>query len=210
MNKKYHIQITRKSLKDLVSERALETIIKGNIKQDRPAMLYGHDHIHFDSNAFFTGFNYIKEQQQLAFDYLMLSNTSQAWESFGRVLHSWQDFYSHSNYIKLWRQDHKNTPPHKVICDDQQILNHFALKSGKIYGIFELLSMLPLISYIMKPMMPSDSHARMNLDSPASGPDFYYAYWAALKRTNKAFEKFVYKIGMIDNQQDLIIRFKDK
>ncbi len=44
---------------------------------------------------------------------------------------------------------------------------------------------------IVIPLLPRDSHAWMNLDSPARGPGFAYAFAAAVKRTRYEYERTV-------------------
>lgn len=210
MQTKYHIEITRKALEGFFSEKALVTIINANIRQDRFVYQIGHDDIHFDGSAFDPGFEYLANQAQMVIGHLKQAELEPAWEAFGRHLHSWQDFYSHSNYVKLWQRDHQGDSPEEIGINDQKILNHPELKSGKNYGLVEFIALLPILSRIVKPLMPSDSHAKMNLDSPDSGKDFKFAYWAAMKQTEAAYVNIVQSLSEIDGSQNMIIRFKDQ
>lgn len=210
METKYHIEITRKALADQFSENALTKIIKANIKQDRISYMLGHDYIHVDGSAFEESFEYISTQEKLIYTNMMSSNYVEAREAFGRLLHTWQDFYSHSNYISLWLANHQNCPPEDIIMDDPEIINHPQLQSGKNYGLIEFLSMLPVISNLIIQLMPPDSHARMNLDGPSSSPKFSYAYWAALKRTKKAYEQINQQLMDMRASENIISHFNDK
>lgn len=210
MNTKYHIEITRKALESHFSNQALERIITANIRQDRVAYMLGHDHIHFDGSAFNAGFRYIADQEKLLLDHLALSDYNQAQEAFGRVIHSWQDLYSHSNYVQLWLQTHPHQPPEKIVANNPDIINHPSFASGKNYGLIEFLSMVPVLSSLIKPRMPSDSHAIMNLDSPSSGPNFYFAYWAAYKATQAAYENLMEKLRQMEPSQNISNHFKEK
>jgi hypothetical protein len=210
MQTKYHIEITQKSLEGYFSEKALATIVTANIKQDRFEYQLGHDYIHFDGSAFEPGFEYLANQMQMVIRHLKQAEYKSAWEAFGRHLHSWQDFYSHSNYVKLWQKDHENSAPDEISINDKKILDHPELRSGKNYGLVELLALLPILSKLIKPLMPSDSHAKMNLDSPASGDDFYFAYWAASKQTEAAYASIVQSLSVLEGGQDLISCFNDR
>jgi hypothetical protein len=210
METKYHIEITQKALESHFSNQALERIIKANIRQDRVAYMLGHDHIHFDGSSFNAGFRYIEDQEKLLLGHLALTEYHQAQEAFGRMLHSWQDLYSHSNYVQLWRQTHTHQPPETIVANNPNIINHPNFVSGKNYGLIEFLAMVPVLSSLINPRMPSDSHAKMNLDSPASGPNFYFAYWAAYNATQAAFENLIEKLNQIDPSQNITIHFKEK
>ena len=210
MNTKSHIEITRKALENHFSSKALERIITANIRQDRVAYMLGHDHIHFDGSTFNAGFRYIADQEKLLFEYLNLKEYHQAQEAFGRITHSWQDLYSHSNYVQLWRQTHAHQPPEAIIPNNPDIFNHPNFASGKNYGLIEFLAMVPVLSSLIIPRMPSDSHAKMNLDSPASGPNYWFAYWAAYKATQAAYENLIEKSYQINRWQNIINHFKEK
>ena len=191
MKTKFHIQITKNVLREYFSEDTVKKIVLANIKQDRPKFQFGHDYIHFDSNAFPEGFEYISQQIRLLETSISDDEMEQAWHSLGRILHSWQDFYSHSNYVELWIQKTENPKPEEIDWDDQEIINSSNLQSGKNYGIIEFIALLPGISSLVKPFMPADSHAKMNLDGPNSGPAFGYAYIAAKMKTKEVVEQII-------------------
>jgi hypothetical protein len=107
------------------------------------------------------------------------------------LTHTAQDFYAHSNYIPLWlaRQPEGALPaPSEVEPMDPDLIRSPALRSGKVYWLELLTMILPLKPLIM-PLLPRDSHAWMNIDSPERGPSFPYAFQAAVKRTAIEFEK---------------------
>lgn len=191
MISKYHREITHAALSKHVSEKALKTILKANLGQDRLTNQIGHDHLHFDSNTFEEGFAYIAHQEYLVIFNSKQENYSDARKAFGRLIHTWQDFYSHSNYVRLWLDKNNNKDPHEIDFDDQEIIKHPDLKSGVNYGIIEYFALLPVLSNLIKPHMPADSHAIMNLDTPSSGPAFSYVYYAALKRTQSALDSIL-------------------
>jgi hypothetical protein len=57
-----------------------------------------------------------------------------------------------------------------------------------VYWLELLTMVLPLKPLIM-PLLPRDSHAWMNIDSPERGPHFPYAFQAAVKRTAIEFKR---------------------
>ena len=196
----YHIEIMLSAL-DGFSPRALSAITNANIYQDSPRGQFGHDEYHFDNNAFDKSYAYMEEQRRLTTSSLQSNDAPAAWSAFGRMSHSAQDFYAHSNYITLWLSffDGKPPPaPHEIDPVDATLLNSPHLRSGKIYYPFEVLYYVrPLRPHVLS-LLPRDSHAWMNLDSPEQGFKFDYAMQAAIKRTKIEFEKttFDFSEGM--------------
>lgn len=203
----FHIEIMYLALNDMFSPRALEKMIEANLKQDRLLGQIGHDEYHFDNNAFEKSYAYIGEQRALTVSSLMASDTSAAWAAFGRLTHTAQDFYAHSNYIVLWlshRSDGAIPTPSEVDPLDLDLINSPALRSGKVYFLEALTIILPLKPLVMS-FLPRDAHAWMNLDSPERGPNFQYAFEAAVKRTKIEFERTTKDLPM-----DLFALFVDK
>jgi hypothetical protein len=210
MKTRYHIQITQKALFQHFSEQALQVIIKANINQDRIKYQFGHDHFHFDGSAFKAGFAYIKDQEDLIIKNIKQEEFGEARKALGRLTHTWQDFYSHSNYVQLWIEKNKDLPPERITPADTADLHRSDLRSGKNYGIIEFLAMVPGISNLIQPHMPADSHAKMNLDSPASGILFQFAYWAAYKQTIAVYDRLMLLFDNNGIDQDKISLFKDQ
>jgi hypothetical protein len=65
------------------------------------------------------------------------------------------------------------------------------LHSGKLYYPLGVLSFIPLVKRFVIPLLPTDSHAHMHLDSSERGVRFEYAFEAAVKRTRYEFDKTV-------------------
>jgi hypothetical protein len=198
----YHIEIMIESLGDSVSPRALGVMTKANLRQDRFTGQFLHDEFHCDNNAFAKTYAYIEKQRALVIDSLRKKDAVPAWQAFGRLTHSVQDFYAHSNYVGLWlnRFDRKTPPPPGEIDPLHPSLIHSPhLRSGKTYNPFELLYFIKRIRRYVLLFIPRDSHAWMNLDSPEQGFKFDYAMQAAVKRTRIEYEK-----TMKDLQKELI------
>jgi hypothetical protein len=191
MLKKYHVEIMRLALSDTFSRRALEVMMKANLKQDGLRGQIGHDEYHFDNNAFEKSAAYIEEQRALVISFLVANDVSSAWSAFGRLTHGVHDFYAHSNYIELWlayQPEGSFPPPRMVDPLDPDLIGSAALRSGKVY-VLEALTLMPILKPLVMPLLPRDSHAWMNIDSPEHGASFDYAFHAAIKRTKIEFER---------------------
>ena len=187
-----HVAITRNALAGSFSDRALDIIIAANLRQDRLFALIGHDEYHFDSNAFDQSYAYLEEQRALTVSYIETNDVPSAWSAFGKMLHAIQDFYAHSNYIDLWlscQPDGALPTPSEVDPLDEDLIHTRALRSGRVYLPFEALYFVRAFRPLILRILPRDSHAWMNLDSPEQGPNFIYAFQAAVKRTKIEFDK---------------------
>jgi hypothetical protein len=188
----YHRQILAEALSEQFSPQALAAIAKANAKQDYLRGQIGHDEFHFDNNAFEESFAYIAENRAQVRAALQRGDAQAAWAAFGRLSHTAQDFYAHSNYVPLWlaKFEGKSAPPAaEIVHDDEEILRSPALRSGKLYYPLELFSYLPLIGGFVLSRLPKDSHAWMNIDSPKRGEFFAYTFAAAVKITRDELNK---------------------
>ena len=185
-----HEEMTREALGEHFSPRALEIIIAANRKQDAIRGQIGHDEFHFDNNAIEKGLRYINEQRGFVLASLLSPGVLSAWIAFGRLTHTAQDFYSHTNYISLWLDQHPGTPPTPPEIDPVQksLIRSPNLRSGKIYLPMDALYFVPFLRKFALKLLPEDSHGKMNLDSPKQGPRFEYARAAAVKRTQHEFD----------------------
>jgi len=188
----YHIEIMIASLGNHFSPRAIAAVSNANIYQDRISGQFGHDEFHFDNNAFKKTYAYIEEQRALVIAAMQKKDVFSAWAAFGRMTHTQQDFYAHSNYITLWvdRFDGRPLPPPTEVDPlDSNILNSPDLRSGKTYYPFEFLYFMRGTRRFSLSILPHDSHAWMNLDTPEQGFKFDYAMQAAIKRTVIEYER---------------------
>lgn len=191
MLKSVHAEMIHLALDDQFSPGALERIIAANLYQDRPRGQVGHPEYHFDDNAFEKSYAYIEDQRALTVSSLKTNDAPAAWSAFGRLIHTAQDFYSHSNYVDLWLSLQPNgaiPAPDEIDPVNPDLIHSLALRTGRIYPL-DYLTFFPILKPLVVPLLPRDSHAWMNLDSAARGPNFYYAFQAAVKRTKIEFEK---------------------
>ena len=194
MLKPYHIDMTRLAVGEQFSSNAFEKIIAANIYQDRVLGQIGHEEYHFDGSAFEKSYQYVEGQRTLTVSSLRAGDTASAWSAFGRLTHAVQDFYSHSNYVDLWLSHQSNgtvSTPSEIDPADPDLLNNPSLNSGRIYLPLEAFYHFHMLRPLLLRILPRDSHAHMNLDSPAQGPNFEYAFQAAVKRTKIEFEKTI-------------------
>ena len=185
-----HDEMTREALSSRVSPRALEIILAANRKQDALPGQIGHDEYHFDNNAIDEGHRYINEQRGHVIASLLSPGVISAWIAFGRLTHTAQDFYSHTNYVSMWLDQHNGTPPAPPEIDPVQksLIESPSLHSGKVYLPMDVLYFIPPFRKLSLALLPRDSHGWMNLDSPKQGSKFEYARAAAIKRTQHEFD----------------------
>jgi hypothetical protein len=192
MLKPYHIEMTRLALGEHFSSDALQKITDANLHQDRLLGQVGHDEYHFDGSAFEKSYAYVEEQRALTLSSLLANDVLSAWFAFGRLTHAVQDFYSHSNYVDLWLTSRANgtvPAPSEIDPAAEDLLNHRTLHSGYVYLPLEAFYHFHWLRPLLLRILPHDSHAWMNLDSPKQGPNFAYAFQAGIKRTKIEFEK---------------------
>jgi hypothetical protein len=189
---RYHISITRKALSDHFSPNALKAILAANVRQDNLLTgQIGHDEYHYDNNAIAESDAYLEEQRALTLFSLEGNDLPAAWASFGRLIHTAQDFYAHSNYVDLWlsRFNGQTPPPPPEIAPVLDELIHSPdLRSGVLYYPLEVFSFIPILKHFVIPRLPADSHAHMHLDSSKRGFRFAYTFEAAVKRTQHEFD----------------------
>jgi hypothetical protein len=186
MLKHIHTEITREALSGRFSPRALEIIVASNFRQDALSGQIGHDEYHFDNNAMDASYRYINEQRGYVLASPLLLDNSSGWPAFGRLIHTAQDFYAHTNYVSLWLSHYKDTtppPPPEIDPVEKSLVHSPDLHSGKLYYPLGVLYFIPAFRKLTMSILPRDSHAWMNLDSPECNLQFEYARAAAVKRT---------------------------
>jgi hypothetical protein len=191
MLKPVHKEITLRALGETFSRRALDAIIRANLHQDILPAQFGHNEFHFDNNDFEGSRAYIEEQRARIKPALEQGQVLSAWQAFGRLTHTAQDFYAHTNYVDLWLVCQPNglrPAPSEIDPLDDALVDNPVLRSGKFYYPLEAFSFVPGLNKLVIPLLPRDSHAWMNLDSAKRGPMFEYALHAAIKRTKYEFD----------------------
>jgi len=205
VKEKYHHQITLEALGQHMDGSALETVIAANLGQDALRYQFGHDHFHYDNNSFSVADAYVDELRQQVLAALQRADATAARESFGRLTHTVQDFYAHSNYVALWRERHPDAAAQEIEPELQELRNDPRLRSGRLYYPLEALSFVAALKPLVLPALPRDSHAWMNLDGP-DRPGFEPAFAAAVKRTHAEYLRLV---AGLTSQQVALFTGKD-
>lgn len=92
-----HKRITEKALRPILKAEALKTVTRANLLHDIHVLT---SEYHFDNCRFKAGIRYIEAQYSLAVSQAN-RDSRKALKAFGRVIHTVQDFYAHSNWIEL-------------------------------------------------------------------------------------------------------------
>jgi hypothetical protein len=128
-----HAEMTRKALDKIFDPGVLDHVIRANKKQDAIKGQMGHSEYHFDNNKISESLKYLQEQRDSVFLSLHRKELGLAWVAFGRLLHTAQDFYAHTNYVSLWLdQFEEGAWPSVDEIDplDERTLSHSRLRSG--------------------------------------------------------------------------------
>jgi hypothetical protein len=194
MQARYHREITTLAIGERFSPEALAEVIRANLGLDRLAGQIGHDEYHFDRDAFRESLDFVEKNRRAVQAGLEKGDGHAARRGLGRLTHTVQDFYAHSNYVRLWldRFPPQAAPrPEAIEALDAELLASPELRSGKLYFPLEVLYFVPGLRKWVLPRLPRDSHAWMNLDGPDREPYFSYAVQAAIQRTRTEFERTV-------------------
>jgi hypothetical protein len=186
MNSEYHIQLCRNAFGDRFSQRALTIIGKANTGQDNIPGLLLHPEYHYERLA--DGKQYIQEERGRAIDAIKRHAPEDAWRAFGRLLHAAQDFYAHTNYVRLWAGhfgEDDLPPPEQFDGLNASLLGDERLEACKTYLFRDYAYFVPFLRAWVLADIPDDSHAKMNLDNPGQGPLFTYAMAGALQSSQR-------------------------
>ncbi len=203
MYTQYHISMTREALENHFSESSLKTIIQANILQDNLSGQIGHPEYHFDDCAFKESNAYILSLRKDIQKMILSGDVQSAWQSFGKLTHAAQDFYSHSNYINLWAAWTENVDRKTINADEillPLLLEDSRLISGRFYSPWELITFLPWVGRKLARFFPDDSHARLNKDSPHRSTLFPIVYQAAVLRTNYEYNEVIKILAPIEQR----------
>ena len=151
---------------------------------------------HFDNCDFASSLRYIEEQHTLIAE---TDDPHAMRRALGRLTHTAQDFYAHSNYVDLWLNQHGGlgrTRPGDINGLDPDLHHSPQLRSGWFFWWRDIIYYLPLLrNFAKKYLVFADSHEAMNLDAPRSGPKFWYAIVAAKQRTVAEYHRVVQTLG---------------
>ena len=193
----YHTLATYNAVGARFDDLALLQIIEANHAQDTILNQF-RGHLHFD-NHIAQGRAYVEAERR---NMGRLAATTDAGAllraAFGRLCHTTQDFYAHTNYIRLWLACHggfDHTLPADIDALDASLMNHPDLRTGTFFLWRDWVYHVPGINrYARRIHVPAGSHEAMNLDAPTRGPEFAYAFRAACQRTQHEYQLAVQTI----------------
>ncbi|MBP7963603.1 MAG: hypothetical protein KA003_16580 [Caldilineaceae bacterium] len=196
MNLPYHIEIVEKALADRFRPQALEELILANLAQDDLPGLLLHPERHFDNDLIPQALAYIqKEHDQIVASAGAEDGGQSMRVAFGRLTHTAQDFYAHSNYVDLWLAHHGGldvTAPDQIDGVDPTLLTSPALRTWHFYLWRDGVYYIPIIRELARRIyMAPNSHEANHLDDPSRGPKFAYAMQAAQDRTRQEYERAI-------------------
>lgn len=202
MEANYHRQMLNDVLGTHFNQTDLNRITRANLHQDWP-MGQLHPEYHFDSSTFAEGTAYINQQRQLVVDSLRAKMREDALAALGRLTHTRQDFYAHSNWVSLHVKQRGGTthclPDDIPLCLNPQTEPN--LISGTANIPRYLVYRVPLLGALVKRFyLPADSHEAMNLDNPQQGALFAYAISAATRHTQLEFETLLAEIEEVGGE----------
>lgn len=193
MKKLIHIEINLLALGKSFSQSALAEISAANIGQDALKYQLGHDHYHYDNSSFSESDKYCESLRQETQDLIKQGNPTKARIAFGKLTHTVQDLYAHSNYVNLFREAYPAVAAEEIDPLIEVILTDPKLISGKLYYPWEAITFIPGLPAGVAKIFPADSHAMMNKDDPTK-EHYEYAFFAAVKRTVLELEKMFEKL----------------
>lgn len=201
MLSQYHVEITNRSIGSFFSPAALREIVGANVGQDSLRSLFGAEpHRHVCDCTLTQSLTYVDGE------HARIADLSQAPDgvreqraAFGRLLHTVQDFYAHTNYVALWLAEtggaeRIDTAAIKGL--DPQILAHPSLRIAQWVAWRDPFYYLPLVGNVMRRFwLPEESHEAIHLDSPDRGSLFPLALRVACQHTLVEYWRAVKAIG---------------
>ncbi len=198
---RYHAQATRQILGNVFDTRALRQIIAANVWQDSLQGLFGADpHRHFCDPHLARSWAYVEEEHARIVDLVGQPDAgTRQRAAFGRLLHTVQDFYAHTNYVDLWLA--RMGWSRDIDGLDAELVVSPELRVGEWVFWRDSLYYIPLVGSLLRRVwLPAGSHEAMNLDSPAQGPRFALALEAARQRTLVEYRRVVAAIAAAGGQ----------
>jgi hypothetical protein len=209
MLSQYHIEITKRSLGPYFTPATLQEIVGANIGQDSLLSLFGVEpHRHVCDCTLTQSLAYVEDEHARIAE---LSQTPggerEQRAAFGRLLHTVQDFYAHTNYIALWLAETggaERIDTATINGLDPQILAHPALRIAQWVAWRDPFYYLPVVGNVMRRFwLPEASHEAIHLDSPDRGSLFPLALAVACQHTLVEYWRAVKAIGEVGGKRAL-------
>jgi hypothetical protein len=208
---RYHEEITRRILGKFFTPKTLKEIVRANIAQDTLPSLFGAGaHRHVCDCTVAHSLDYIAEEHaQIAELAQMPGREQEQRAALGRLLHTAQDFYAHTNYVALWLAEKGEAVLANLEIDleinlegndglESHLWSHEHLQIAQWTAWREPLYYVPVIGNLMRWIwLPEASHEAIHLDSPDRGPRFQVAMAIAQQRTHKEYAQAVATIRRV-------------
>lgn len=196
MLSKYHIELTEKSLGSFFTSTSLREMTRANVGQDSLSSLFGVEaRRHVCDCTVDESFAYVNEEHAVIAELAQQpGEEARQRAALGRLLHTVQDFYAHTNYVALWVAERGDTTSLESGGGelDPQLLAHPQLQIAQWLTWREPFYYVPVVGQAMRRVwLPKDSHEAINLDSPKSGSHFYLAMASARQRTLREYARAV-------------------
>lgn len=215
MKATYHIETTMQAIGHNFAPIALQEIIRANLSQDSIGnFFWGEPYLHFCNDQMTESLAYIESEYALIESLAALKVTpatlSDVRAAFGRLLHTAQDFYSHSNYVTLWLEENLGggeVVPRAIDGLDESLLNHPKLRTAHWLIWRDSLYYLPLLGALLRRIwVAPNSHESMHLDSPERGALFAFSLVMAQQRTVCEYRRVIDTLSKVGGSS-LVKRF---
>ena len=207
MYARYHVDLTCSVLEPFFPAQRLQEVVHANLAQDSVVNLFGSKpYLHFCDNLVSESLAYI-DSEHARIQALVQADGAFAEQraALGRLLHTVQDFYAHSNYVDLWLQYHggrHQIKPEQVDALDEEVLAHPDLLTGSWVFWRDIVYYIPGVANLVRRFyIPPNSHESMHLDSPDRGPLFAYALACARQRTAHEYHRALASIYAVGGHQ---------
>jgi hypothetical protein len=197
MQPQYHVDMTTTMLGLHFEPEALQQVIEANLAQDSLiSLLGGEAHRHFCDREIERSFEYIDSEHARIAEYTGRPGGATVQRAaLGRLLHTAQDFYAHTNYVELWLSGNgglHGTSPVEIDALDREVIEHPELRVAEWVPWREWLYYVPMLGSIARRVwLPTCSHEAMHLDGPERGPQFAYALETGRQRTEIEYRRAV-------------------
>lgn len=194
MLSQYHIEITENTLGSFFTAPSLREIARANVGQDSLASWFGVEtRRHVCDCTVEASLDYVEEEQAtIAKLAQQPGDEARQRAALGRLLHTVQDFYAHTNYVSLWVAERGETMSMESGELDPRLLAHPQLQIAQWLTWREPFYYVPVVGQAMRRVwLPKSSHEAINLDSPKCGAHFYLAMAGARQRTRREYARAV-------------------
>lgn len=200
MDSRYHVEMTQRVLAKYFAPGALREVVRANVGQDSLRGLFGFDaHRHFCDPNLAHSWAYVDAEHALIEDLAAKRGpVAQQRAALGRLLHTVQDFYAHTNYVDLWLTRYGLAETDRIDGLDDGLIASPELRVGEWIFWRDSLYYIPVVGRLLRRIwLPAGSHEAVNLDSPARGPRFSLALSTAGQRSRLEYRRALQAIGRV-------------